>query len=124
MRQESKSRLSERNWNEISHLRTSVFLLTNSLNDLILFASIYFQGCIKYDECKELEKLHRDDVCNKAPSKCTYCCKGDSKCNAYNSANSKNVFVNNMYHCAILFFISSYFSVKLISLNLGFNNIR
>ena len=91
--------------------------------NLILFPSISFQGCIKYDECKKLEKLHRDDVCSKAPSKCTYCCEGDSKCNAYNSANSKNVFVKNVNNCAILLFISSYFSVQFLNLGLGFNDV-
>ena len=54
----------------------------------ILICFIFFQGCMDFEACQELQSTNSDDYCRQTPSKCTYCCRDDSNCNAYNAADS------------------------------------
>ena len=41
-----------------------------------------------YEKCNQLQSSNTDAYCTRTPSKCTYCCRDDSNCNAYNSVDS------------------------------------
>ena len=75
---------------------------------------------MEYAKC--LETKSTENGCDRAPSECTYCCKGDSKCNAYNSAENVNIQLNKFPTCAIIAIISSYVNIaRFLHFDIGLN---